>query len=79
MTLSEFADRQAFEVEATANLFRLLRSNEAASNGRLQVLFIERQQSEKYAKFFKGVTFNEVLREVSNPGTFRAGTNPLHH
>lgn len=70
-TLQEFAGEQIFEVEATANLFRQLRRNEGASNGRLQVLFKERKQSEKYAPFFKGVSWDEIRREIDNPKSFR--------
>lgn len=71
MTLREFATRQILEVEAAANLFRLLRLNEGASNGRLQVLFEERKQSEKYARFLKGISWSEMRRELDQPCTFR--------
>ena len=71
MNLTEFARQQVFEVESTANIFRMLRALEAASNGRLQVEYAERQQSDKYAAFLKSVSFTEILSEVNAKGSFR--------
>lgn len=71
MNLTDFAKAQVFEVETTANLFRMLQRSEAASIGRLQVEYVERQLSEKYGLYLKSISFKEIFREVNHKGSFR--------